>query len=362
MTIDTAPKNCSNTLSVCLFGDSVLDNSIWLRNPRRSVVVQLREVLRAEARDGEHISVTDFSVDALKLSDMNTGPPNHLTKDYFAMHRYILDLPAYNLLESYDSVPVHDVAVLSIGGNDALSFLKNKPPQVGDVLEVFKKRLGNHLHIVASRLLTKCKHLILLVPYLPFYSEILYKYALGVDLHKKAGRRLLASMASVFYDTQTVLGSKYVSVLDLMCSVDFSNLTNYASTPIEPSEEASQRMCNRLARMCLGVRHHHLRRARCAVAPGARQQLIERYIDNVHRRIKRRGKRSCLSNSALQFLLGGRLITNIYILSVRAGTVLCKLLCCNEIIEAKVDIFGQERERNILYDSQYTQSSALPKG
>ena len=147
---------------VYLFGDSVIDNSVWLSDPSQSVAQRLAQRLAPH-----NATVTDLSVDALKLEDM-VQRPNHMTRDYFAMHRYVCDLPAYTIADRYEDIPKHGLSVVSIGGNDVLAAVKawRLLDQLGPLADadhsivarirrrdMFCSRMSRSLNYVVQRLL-----------------------------------------------------------------------------------------------------------------------------------------------------------------------------------------------------------------
>ena len=99
---------------VALFGDSIIDNSIWISDPTKSITHQLRAKLPRH-------EIIDFTMDGLTLKDM-THHAARVTKYYFPVHRTISDLPAYNIICDYASIkgslrdegnfPLHGLKVL----------------------------------------------------------------------------------------------------------------------------------------------------------------------------------------------------------------------------------------------------------
>lgn len=283
-------------MRVCLFGDSVLDNTIWLDDPRRNIETQLRAAL-AEQFGGGAVALRDYTIDGLMAKEMRESP-NVQTKLYFSMHRQLYKMPPYRIVDSYERVPYHDVAVLSIGGNDILEALRQHRRDDRDWGAIMDTLRGDIEHAV-SCLLQRCWHVILVLPYLPYYSPFIYRL-LDITrdelvevayLHNRNMRRARRS-----------LGPARVSLLCLATEVDLADLGNYASSPIEPSERLGGRMARQLAR--------HLRGVRAGLSPRcprlSRRQL-RRFVDE---RLAGGG------GSAWDFLRGSRGRRNGYILGV----------------------------------------------
>lgn len=351
---------------VYLFGDSVIDNSVWLTDPSQSVAHRLAQRIAPH-----NAAVTDLSVDALKLEDM-AQRPNRMTRDYFAMHRYICDLPAYTIVDRYEDIPRHHLAVVSIGGNDVLAALKGW--RLSDCLhgatpfltdgdravarvericrqKVLCMRMGHALRKVTQRLLERASHVALVVPYMPFYSPWLYTRVLGWDAHTPHWKKFVGTIRELYYETQAAFGAGRVSVIDLLSKVDFTDVRNYASTPIEPSVRGSGVLCDEVERVLLRLHpatpHDDssltltdLRVPRGGVPDDDHRQQRRRAIRRQQEWLRR--SRVCTRSATtpvgglVDFARGERLLTNLYIAAVHLATFCCRVACRRRTIGTKI--------------------------
>lgn len=339
--------------NVYLFGDSVIDNSVWLADPSQSVAQRLTQRLAPH-----NATVTDLSVDALKLEDM-LQRPNHMTRDYFAMHRYVCDLPAYAIADRYEDIPKHDLSVVSIGGNDVLAAVKTW--RLHDHLgylagaghnitrirrrDLFCSRMSHSLNHVMQRLLERSPHVVLVIPYMPFYCSWVYKHLLGWDISRPCWKKFVWRLREIYYQTQTDFGPDRVSIIDLMEKVDFMDIRNYSSTPIEPSVACSEILCADVERVLL---HRATAGSRLLGAMGAVNKR------RFQRRCAKRRKKDLLRQLRVistrpthgcmwDFVLGQRLVTNTYIVAVHFATMICKLTCRRDaIIGTKINSISDQ--------------------
>ena len=338
---------------VYLFGDSVIDNSVWLADPSQSVARRLAQRIAPYSA-----TVTDLSVDALKLEDMERRP-NRMTRDYFAMHRYICDLPAYTIVDCYEDIPRHHLSVVSIGGNDVLAALRKwrmsdcihwTDRAVARVERICRQkvlciRMTHALTRVTQKLLERSSHVALVVPYMPFYSPWLYKHVLGWDVRAPHWKKFVGRIRELYYETQAAFGADRVSVIDLMSKMDFSEMRNYASTPIEPSVEGSNLLCDEVERVLLRRRASMLPddlRASVSVQNIRQRQQHRRAVVRRQQRWIRRSRKiihqseTAARGSLLDFMCGERLLTNLYIATVHLATLFCRATCRRRTIGTKI--------------------------
>ena len=172
----------------------------------------------------------------------------------------------------------------------------------------------------------------LVIPYMPFFSPWMYKHLLGWDIRHPCWKKFVWRVRELYYQTQAAFGADRVSIIDLMGKVDFADIRNYSSTPIEPSVACSDILCADVERI-------FLRRA-TAGAKGSERGVGACRVQ--HRRTKRRQKdllRQLRKASARpthgsvwDFVIGQRLATNTYIVAVHVATMLCKLTCRRDVI------------------------------
>ena len=218
---------------MCLFGDSILDNTIWLRNSQNTVESQIRTAL------GPSVELQDYTIDGLTVEDM-LKRPNCQTRLYFSMHRALQRMPPYALLNNYSEVPPHDAAVLCIGGNDVRKYLGRHAGhrQWSLFLRMLRKRIAQ----VVQQLLApgRAGRLVLILPYVPFFSTAIYRL-LGVGFNE------MVEVAHLYYREMARLRGPKVSLLGLLNDSHPGNLNDFASTPIEPSESLGARIAKRVA-------------------------------------------------------------------------------------------------------------------
>ena len=225
-------------VSVYLVGDSVLDNFIWLSDPKQNLTQQLK-IMSVNPEN-----IHNFAVDETETNDILIGKvprnPYQVGRQSYGLEKYPIDddgyvYPIKLLKKTIDISNIkNNVVVLSVGGNDArvcLPYLVSGYKKVLDKMEE-KGFTKNYTELVRS--LSHLTHQVVLVlvyrPYKDFYPEAHSEVSKLLDVVRK----MFLTIAKEFK----------LPIIDLSKTFDPNDSSHYGkgngSSPIEPSNKSSQ--------------------------------------------------------------------------------------------------------------------------
>lgn len=226
--------------NIYLLGDSVLDNFFWLKDKQLNLTNQLRLMSMTPS------NIMNFAVDENETKDVLHGkiPPFQ-----YSFSRSLCQIESYptdtdgrvyplKLIKQHYSPNKKNIAILSVGGNDARINLHLLPYGWQNVWKQMQKQqfVENYVKII-EQLNQLNTDVILVFVYKPYQ-----------DFYPQFQSELFKLMANV-KEIMSQIAKKYkLPMIDLSMTFDPTNPTHYGigngSSPIEPSNQSSQFIAN----------------------------------------------------------------------------------------------------------------------
>lgn len=207
--------------TVTLFGDSVLDNFYWLKDPEHDLKADLMMM---------GYEVTNLAVDESRLNDVVNGC---IPKDIYQKARsYPYPCNENGIVEPLKLMKPCDVAVLSIGGNDFRCNLANIFQGIDKFMSsVINSEFIRTFDSLITQLQTIAKQVIVICVYTPY-------------LGPGSPYQLMASFKDDIYQKvriflQYICKRHNVALLDLSRTFNDQDRSHYGATEIEPSNFSS---------------------------------------------------------------------------------------------------------------------------
>lgn len=222
--------------TVCLVGDSILDNSYWNDVGKDTTAEILRKYANVVDRSTEEV-YTDRMLHALKLNrgikvnDTYISARNNKKIPYDMTDDLVNPNPTDSDIWNRTSINNRFI-VLSLGGNDVAL---HKNMSIPDIISKIKKVIKSLL----SKTAISPKHFAYLIPYSP---GIIMENEITKSL-KKSGHQI---DAKEFYKNMILLAKKMCKELDITC-ISLSHFTDkerYGEFIPEPTKKGSKDIAN----------------------------------------------------------------------------------------------------------------------
>lgn len=277
-------KGTRGSLKIVLMGDSILDNSVWLKDPTKDLKHQLQDAM------GKDFEIVNLAVDQMSTHDLEKRESHvnpwsqyeYARKKVFGneegKYPVAKDGNIYSLQNLANLTNVHMV-IVSIGGNDLyldpnmqLTLVKSLIPfksGLRDVeVEKFSKRYKDLMHKISN--IVPYAIIMPVIPYHPHYDFPLFQLPYKASKFKKWAllksqylflSKLVTPMVKEILSINLALGSNgmhTMHIMDLSKTFDPKNQTHYGSesksfpsgwSGAEPSIITIQYMVQMIARI-----------------------------------------------------------------------------------------------------------------